>query len=148
MVGKPRSDGKTWEALQGLDDDLLDPAMPEELVEAELRAVGIESASLADAAKRLAAVAEEAGRLAWKARAAKRRAELTARLPATTGKVALTRAEMLERLAALRAASGDTGGGAIRLAARKRKAEESTDEELWALLQEMEALRALEGDDR
>lgn len=140
-MAKPRTESELWRALQGLDDDLLDPALPEAAVDAELAAAGLDPAALADGAKRLA---DDAERLAWQQRAAVRRAELTAKLPVASAST-ISRAEMLTRLEELRAAA--PAREAIRLAARKRKPEESTDDELRLLLDEMEALRALEGDE-
>jgi hypothetical protein len=139
---KPRSECELWQALQGLDDDLLDPALGEAAVDDELAAAGIGPSALAASAKRLA---EDAQRLAWQQRAARRRNELAAKLPAASS-ASMTRGEMLARLDELRVAAPGQHG-AIRLAARKRKAEESTDDELRQLLDEMEALRALEGDE-
>lgn len=56
----------------------------------------------------------------------------------------MDRKAILGRLDELRANDSNVGT-AIRMAARKRKPEESTDEELRALLDEMETLRALDG---
>lgn len=140
---KPRSKSELWQALQGLDDDLLDPSLPEAAVDAELTAAGVDPSKLAESAKQLAGDAE---RLAWQRRAAERRAELEAKLPAARA-ATMTRDQLLARLEELRAAAPGTRE-AIRMAARKRQPEQSTDDELRLLLDEMEALRALEGDEK
>lgn len=91
-------------------------------------------------------MADDAERLSWQRRAAQRRAELEAKLP-THRTATMTRDAMLARLDELRAATPGTRE-AIRMAARKREPQASSDDELRLLLDEMEALRALEDDEK
>jgi hypothetical protein len=58
----------------------------------------------------------------------------------------MNRGAILARLDELRATDPNVGA-AIKMAARKRKPEQSTDEELRALLVEMEALQSIEEDE-
>jgi len=149
MATKSKTDVELWQALEALDDDLLDLRHPESIVEDELKALGIDPAALAKRALGLVASAKEEERLSWQEAAKKRRANLEALASAATTKVpsVIDRQAILHRLDELR--SNDSSvGTAIKMAARKRKPEESTDEELRALLEEMEALRAIEGSGR
>ena len=91
------------------------------------------------------ALAKEQERLSWQVRAQRNREQLQALATGSKTRVPLgmSRQQILARLDELRQAN-DEIGTAIKMAAHKRKAEESTDEELRALLEEMEALRAME----
>jgi hypothetical protein len=146
MAKTSDSDERLWRALEGLDDDLLDPALPESIVDEQLKAVGIDPVSLARAGGELVAKAKEAERLSWQTRARERQAHLQDRASrATAVSASLDRKSILARLDELRDTDPKVGT-AIRMAARKRKPEESTDEELRALLVEMETLRVIEKD--
>jgi hypothetical protein len=92
--------------------------------------------------------AKEEERLSWQARARERKAALEARASRASAKVPadMDRATIIARLDELRAADSRVGN-AIRMAARNRKPEESTDDELRTLLEQMEALRAIERDE-
>lgn len=146
MATNGNSDEKLWRALVGLDDDLLDPALPEAIVDEELRAMGVDPARLAKRGSAFVAKAKEAERLSWQTHARDRRTKLQERAAkaAASASTDLDRMGILARLNDLRDADPNVGT-AIRMAARKRKPEESTDDELRALLAEMEALRAIEG---
>jgi hypothetical protein len=160
MATRDKTGGKTdkdlWTALEGLGDDLLDLELPPALADEELRAMGVDPAALSERAGAFVAAAKEDAkkdakeddRLSWQARARERRAQLESLVSkAATGAAArMDREAILARLDALRATDPNVGT-AIRMAARKRKPEESSDDELRALLEEMEALRAIEGND-
>lgn len=146
---KGRNDPELWSALLGLHDDLLDPAVPEEMIDAELKSLGIDPAAFAKRICQTVDETKEQGRLSWQARAQKQKADLEARISrsasASSTKL-MGRDELLARLNELR--NGDPSvGGAIQMAARKRKPEESTEQELRVLVAEMEALRAIAEDD-
>jgi hypothetical protein len=146
MAAKSKADKELWRALEGLDDDLLNPDLPEAAVDEELRGLGLDPAALAEQGRRFVVQAREGERLAWQTQARERQAQLQA-LAARAGAsvpAGMGRRALLARLDELRAADPAVGT-AIKMAARKRKPEESTDDELRVLLEEMEALRALEG---
>jgi hypothetical protein len=149
MAAKGRTDDELWVALEGLDEDLLDPHLPEALVDDELKAIGVDPMALGARGAEFVQQIKEEERLSWQTRAQERRAQLAAQaskaaieIPASMG-----RQLVLARLEELRN-TNSTVGNAIRMAARKRKPEESTDEELRLLLQEMETLRAMEEADK
>ncbi|MEZ4447550.1 MAG: hypothetical protein R3B72_51210 [Polyangiaceae bacterium] len=147
MAAEPNSDKDLWLVLDGLDDDLLDPDMPAEQVAAQLTALGLDPQALAAAGRQLAAEIAEGERLAWREKAEKRRDEMRRKAGTVQVAAQLDRSALLARLNELRA-SDPKLGTAIKAAARKRKPEESTDEDLRLLLEDMEALRAIEKDDQ
>lgn len=147
MPTKGKTDKELWLALEGLDDDLLDPNMPDAMVEEELRQLGIDPDALARRTLDTVARAKEEERLSWQARARERRGVLEGRMEKTTVPETMDRGAMLARLNELRS-SNSRIGSAIMVAARKRKPEQSSDEELRGLLEDMEALRAIEDDER
>ena len=148
MATKSKTDKELWEAFERLDDDLLDPDLPESALDHELKTVGIDPVDLGKRAAEFVARAKEDERLSWQVRANERRSRLAGLVSvADSGRPAyMDRKAMLARLEALRAADPEIGT-AIKMAARKRKPEESTDDELRALVEEMEALRSIEGND-
>lgn len=149
MQTKGKTDRELWAALQGLDDDLLDPSLPETVVDAELRALGVDPKALADRAVQFVAKAKEEERLAWQTRAReqKDRLEALASHSVSSLPALMSRQQVLDRLDELRRADAEVGP-AIKMAARKRKPEQSTDEELRTLLEEMEALRSISMKDK
>jgi hypothetical protein len=135
-----------WSALEGLDDDLLDPNLPSTVLDEELRSMGLDPDAIAQRGIDFIVKVQEEERLAWQARARERRTQLEAKASRAVVVQGLDRAAVLARLEQLRATHPKLGT-AIQMAARKRKPEESTDAELRALLEQMEALRAIEDDD-
>lgn len=146
MSQKAKSDLELWKALDGLDDDLLDLRVSESVVDEELNALEIDATELGKRALEFVAVVKERERLSWQRRAEQRRAELEKRTATMTLPRGMSRQELLDRLEELRSADSRVGT-AIKMAARKRKPEESSDEELRLLIEEMEALRAIERGD-
>lgn len=145
MARADKTDTSLWQTLCGLDDDLLDPRCPEAVIDAELDALGVDAEGFAKRTAEYAARLQEKRRLSWQVAARQKQAEMLRRVARVHVTAQRDRASILARLEELR--SADRGlGMAIRMAARKRKPEESTDDELRALLNEMEALRALETD--
>jgi hypothetical protein len=147
--GKTETEKELWQALEGLDADLLDPGLPESVVDDELKALGVDPLALAKRASEFVAVVKEEERLSWLERTQQNRARLEALAAGSKANVPsdMGRRAMLLRLDELRRTDPNVGT-AIKMAARKRKPEESTDDELRALLEEMEALRAIEGSGR
>ena len=146
MSANGRTEKEIWESLEGLDDDFLDMTLPEAVIDEELRAMQIDTDSLMKRGNEFVATVKSEVRLSWQDRAKQRQAELEARVLTVADKVPadMDRAAILRRLDQLRTSNPEVGS-AIMMAARKRKPEESTTEELKALLAEMEALRAIEG---
>lgn len=143
MDSKGRTDKDIWLALQMIEDDLLDPSLPDDTVEDELRELGLDPEMLAKIGTEFVGVLREKERLSWQTKALERRAQLEARVSAAKIASDMDRNAILARLNELRASSAKLGT-AIMLAARKRKPEESNDNELRDLWEEMEMLRAME----
>lgn len=147
MSSKPKTGAELWEGVEGLDDDLLDPNMPEDLVIDEIKGMGLDPDDLKAKGTKIAAQLRDRERLSWQVRALESRRRLEARAACAQQVLpGMDRPALLARLDELRAADS-TLGGAIKMAARKRKPEESTDEELGALIEEMEMLRAMQDDE-
>lgn len=145
MPQKTKTDGELWKSLTDLDDDLLDPNYPEAAVDDELRELGIDPVVLAKRGADIATNLREEERLSWQTRARERGARMAAIASRVVAAVDLGRAEILKRLDELRS----TGSGpSIAAAFRKRRPEESSDDELRALLEDMEALRAIDDKER
>ena len=145
MGTQGQAEHELWAALEGLDD-LLDPNLPATALEDELRSLGLDASALGQRGVDFVSKVKEEERLAWQTRAHERRAELEAKASRAVIVAGLDRAAVIARLELLRATHTKLGT-AIRMAARKRKPEESTEDELRALLEQMEALRAIEDDD-
>lgn len=146
MAGKDMTENELWAALQRLDDDLLDPKLPDAAIDSELRAMGVDPAALASRGIAFVAKVKEEERLSWQTQAKDLRDHLARRASRAVVPDDMDRQAVLQRLEELRSQDSNVGT-AIKMAARKRKPEESTVEELRALLAEMEALRSIESDD-
>ncbi len=146
MAKKGKTKEELWVALEGLDDDLLDMDLPEAILDEELGAAGIVPSALAEKGNEFVNRVKEEERLSWQTRARLRRTQLEARASRASVPLDMDRQAMLARLEEVRATHPDVGT-TIKMAARKRRPEESTDDELRALLEEMEALRAIESGD-
>lgn len=146
MSPKAKTDTELWCALEGLDDDLLDPALPTDIVADELRKLGLDPVALAKMGSGVVAQLQEQERLSWRAKALEKRARLEGRGARVTVPAGMSKAAMLARLEELRS-SHPRMGTAVVAAFRKRKPEESTDEELRGLLEDMELLRSIEDDE-
>ena len=144
MATNGKNEKELWTALDRLDDDLLDVDLPSEVLVEELKSLGLDASALAKRGIDFVERTKEEQRLAWQTRAKERRAELETRASQATVATDMDRAAILKRLEELRA-TDPVVGTAIKMAARKRRAEESTDDELRSLLEQMEALRAMEG---
>jgi len=69
MATKGKTEKELWQALEGLDADLLDPGLPESAVDDELKALGVDPLALAKRASEFVAVVKEEERLSWQERA-------------------------------------------------------------------------------
>jgi hypothetical protein len=141
--GKPKTDAELWDTLQAdAELDRIKHLSPAE-VDAELRAAGgdpdaIGRRGAAHAAKHLPERA-----LDGKSRAKARQDAMDRTVGEWPRLGALPRAELLARV---RAARADTQFAApVVMAFRKRAEEEATDDELRAVLEEIEVLRRLHG---
>lgn len=145
MTTKERTDAELWEALGDLSVDFLASDLPEAVVDAELRELGLEPGVLRQDGARLCAEYQEEKRLAWRKTATKRKEDLAARAArAAATWVGETKDELLARLEALRL--DPVLGEPVRVAFRKRRPEESSEAELRMLLEDVEALREIAGD--
>lgn len=148
MATKGKTDSELWTALEGFDDDLLGIEISEDAIDEQLTSLGVDPSGLAKRGTAFVAQVKEQERLSWQVHARARKAELQQRASGFGKNVPkdMSRGAILARLEELRTATPELGT-AIRMAARKRKPEESSDDELRTLLEEMEALRAIEKDD-
>jgi hypothetical protein len=144
MPPKDRTDAELWAALEALGDDPLDPAMPRELLDQTLRGGGVDPDALRKRGAELVAKLREEHRLSWQAEARRRRDAMGHRATKMTVPPGTPRAEMLGRLNDLR--SNPKFGAPVMTAFHKRKPEESSDEDLRMLLEDIEELRALQTD--
>jgi hypothetical protein len=142
MPPKDRTDAELWAALEALRDDPLDPAMPREVVDQALRGGGVDPDALRKKGAELVAKLREEHRLSWQTEARRRRDAMDRRATRAIVPPGMPRDEVLERLNDLR--GNPKFGAPIMTAFRKRKLEESSDEDLRMLLEDIEELRALE----
>ena len=147
MATTSKTDKELWEELQHLDDMFLDPDVPEDIIDVELRAEGIDPQALAKRGLQFIAKLKEEERLAWRTQAEERRQ----RMEAVAAKLQLPRniddKKVQLRLDELRR-TDPTVGTAIKMAAHKRKAEESSADDKRTLLEDAEILRAIEEEER
>jgi hypothetical protein len=143
MAPKKRTPRETWEAIeqQARDAEISRfLATPITEVEARLRAAGHDPAAIraegVALSKKLAADRE---RLAWQAEAAKGLAREQAKLENRPPKYAgLARGDLLARLAAAR--TNPRLAQPVAVMFRNRKTEEASEDELRAILEEIDAL--------
>jgi hypothetical protein len=128
-------------AIEAIADDILDADYPEELVDQELREAGLVPEEVARRGADLAARLLAERREALRREAVARVAPLAARLEAAQARPRGTRQEMLDRIA--RAAADPRFAAQIAVAARGRRPDEPTDEELAATCAALEALGIL-----
>jgi hypothetical protein len=131
-------------AIERIAEDVLDPEYPKELLDEELREMGLDPEGVgrrgADLAQRLLAERREALRKEAVASAT----PLAQRLEAARARPPQTRQQMLDRIA--RAEADPRFAGQIAVAARGRRPDEPTDEELAAMCATLEALGVLPPD--
>ena len=145
---RPRTPGETWKAIEaGAREDEIDRflAMKPDEIDARLRASGVDPQAIrhegAEHAKKMSA---DRARLAWQIEAAVGLSREQARIDARPPRyAALSRAELLDRLAVAR--KNPRLAQPVAVMFRNRKTEEASEDELRALLEEIDALA--EGDD-
>jgi hypothetical protein len=138
---KPKSVRQAWESLTA--DAELDRIkhLSSAALDAEIRADGGDPAAIGGRGAALAKKLLGERGLDWKSRAKGRAAEATKRIGSWPSFAGLVRGELLARLETLRT---DARFSAPVVAAfRKRTAEEASDDELRAILEEVEVLRRL-----
>jgi hypothetical protein len=138
---KKPTDAGAWDALRAeVELERIKHLSPEEVAK-EIRDAGGDPEAIgargAELAKRLLAERKDS----WQTRAKKRAAETERRTRELPDFSALTRAELLARLAELR--SDNDLPAPLAEAARKHTGEEATDDELRALLEDIERLRRM-----
>lgn len=137
----PTDDDKLRELEEALAADYAMNAPLEEL-EADLARRGIDPARIAARARELAVSRSGAKEPDWRAQARERLAAARAKIRRVAGDYAeLTRAQLLERLEALRV--HPSLSSPVVAAFRKKDPEESSDDELRAMLADMESLVAI-----
>jgi hypothetical protein len=142
MSKRHEIDHDTLDALdEALAADILDPAAPLGAIERFLRDEGADPEQLRREARSLVRDALEKRRLAWQERARRRIERRAAALERVSQLPEMPKEELLRRLGELR------HDGRVAHAFRKRKPEESSLDELRALLEEVELLLALEKDE-
>lgn len=141
MSKKQEIDGEAFDYLgESLAVDMLDPATPIATVEAYLREHGADPGQLRREATEFVGELMEKRRLAWQDRARRLIAKRAPLLERVARVAAMTRDEILLRLDQLRS------DGRVRAAFRNRRPEESSLDELRALLGEVELVRDIEAD--
>lgn len=144
MSPKDRTDRELWAALEALGDDPLDPAIPREVLDRTVRSAGVDPDTLRTRGAELVSNLQEEHRLAWQAEARRRRDAMGHRATKMTVSPGTPRVEVLRRLNDLRL--NPKFGAPVTTAFHKRKPEESSDEDLRMLLEDIEELRALQTD--
>ena len=146
MTEKPNTGGEALDDLERvLAGDMLDPATPIELVHAYLRSAGGNPEEIRNEAAEFVRVLLERRRLSWQEKARQRISKRAPLLARVTRFAEMTEAQLVQHFNRLR--SDPSLGPSVAGAFRKRRAEESTVEELRSFLQEIEALRAIEADE-
>jgi hypothetical protein len=138
MQSKGKTDKDLWFALEQLDDDLLDPNIPKEIVEDELRKLGLDPEEVAKSGLEFINQLQERERLSWQTKARAQKAALEDRVSGVKVSSDMGRKAMHDRLDELRKEDPN-----LRYAARNRSSEESSDEDLRAHVEEAEMLRAM-----
>lgn len=144
MTKNSRTDEELWQAIQDIDRDLLDPATPSTVVDEALSDMGLDPATVRAKGRDLVHALLEKKRRAWMDAARLRRDALRARATTTVDYTGMSKQLLLAELAQRQR------GGEIRALFRNRKPEESSEEDLRSLLEEMDRVAAMhdaEGDD-
>lgn len=143
-MSKERTDAELWKALLRIDDPL-DERVSSASVDEQLRAAGLDPDAIAKEGGSYVMNLQEGERLSWQKAATRKKEAFDGLAQARTNIGAMSQVEILARLNSLR--SDPRLGPQIMTAFRKRKPEESSVEELKALLEDVEALRSLASDD-
>jgi hypothetical protein len=135
---KKRAPREILRAIDQSAEDVLDPDYPEELVDDDLREMGLDPDAVGPRGAALAARLLAERREALRKEAIAAGAPLADRLTAAKAKPRRTREEMLARIAA--ADADPRYAGQLGHAARGRRPGEPTDDELAALCDKLDAL--------
>jgi hypothetical protein len=142
MSPKDRTDAELWQALEALGDDPLDAAVSREVLDGALRNAGVDPQALRTRGAEFVSKLREQHRLAWQDQARRRRDSMRQRTTKVVVPPGTPRSEILGRLDDLR--RNPKYGAPIMTAFHKRKPEESSDDDLRMLLEDVEELRALQ----
>jgi hypothetical protein len=141
MTGKKDATQEWLDLDASLDEDLLTEAYSDEEVDTLIRAKGKDPVAVGQRGVALAQRLLDAQRLAWMQRAREKQEEMRAAVGGVHQERPRSRAEMMDFLAAARA--DPRLGGRLEGFWRKRRPEESSDDELGELVTEIEALQRL-----
>ncbi len=145
MTTNSRTDEELWGAVQALDRDLLDPATPTEVIDSAVGAIGLDPGSLRAEGRAFAAALLDEKRRGWMKVARQKIDSMRSRARSTTDFASMNKQMLLAELDRRRTHA--TAGGEIRAAFRDRKPEESSEDDLRALLEEMERVEAMGTDE-
>ena len=137
-----RTNEDIWMAIEKIDDDLLDLQLPIAIVEDVVQQAGGDPGALVREGEAFVAKLKEERRLAWQVTARQRGETFARNLARKPVPATMSRADLIGRLNEAR--SDSKFGAPVVIAFRKRSPESSSDEELRALLEDIESLRALE----
>ena len=142
-----RTDEELFKALLALHADPLDPDLPEDVLDAMVRAEGGDPDDLAATTRESVEAETERRRLSWQDAARKRREMLTRKTRGERrSRQGMTTDDLLAEIESLK--SDPKLEQPIALAARKRKPGQQPDvEELRMLLEDLDDLRAMSTDD-
>lgn len=140
-----RTDDQLWAALAKLDEDVLDRALPNEQVDQALRDEGLAPEKVRATGAAFIAQLLDGARLGWMTSAATAQAAMKARAVRTGRFAGLGRDELLAQLGAKQRRAPSEGAVAVMF--RKRKPEESSDDDLRELLEDIEIAESLGGVD-
>ncbi len=141
MTKQSRTDEALWMAVQDLDRELLDPGVPTDVIDAAARSIGLDPHAVRAEGRALAAAAFERKRRGWMTAAREKIALLREKAKATTKYAEMGKQMLLEELERWR--QHPAIGGEVRAAFRNRKPEESSEDDLRALLEEIERVAAM-----
>lgn len=148
MTKNSRTDEELWQAIQDVDRDVLDPATPASVVDEALSEMGLDPAAVRAKGRALVNVLLEKKRLAWMDEARRQRDMLRARATSTADYSGMSKQLLLAEFGRRQRVPGV--GGEIRALFQNRKPEESSEEDLRSLLEEMDRVAAMheaKGDD-
>jgi hypothetical protein len=147
MSNKQTMDGQKLDDIERLlAEDMLDPQTPIEVVREYLQAAGGDPNEIGREGAIFARELIDRRRLAWQEKARKRIARRAPLLERVGQLADMTKEQLVLRFNSLR--SDPALGPQVAGAFHKRRAEESTEDELRTFLQEIETLRAIEASER
>ncbi|MFO0683941.1 MAG: hypothetical protein U0234_17950 [Sandaracinus sp.] len=120
---------------------MLDPATPSVVVDGALRAMGLDPAAVRARGRALGVTAMEKKRRGWMDEARARIEQMKTTAKATTDYLSMSKQMLLAELERWR--QHPSVGGEVRAAFRNRRPEESSEDDLRSLLEEIERVAAM-----